>query len=603
MAFVTRSNWEEALVEARAHIRQAAFVAVDLELSGVQTTPWRGATEVDNLHTRYLNLRDSAEKFAMIQFGLCPVVWDAASVKFIAYPYNFCLFPRHELQIEMPARDFLCQATSLEFLAKHQFDFNACIYDGISYLSHEQEKLARHKLKLTDADGAPRELESFSVLEIPLNRTADVIFSESVRVQAGEWRDKVLQREKDAQEPEERLCLVVEVAGNHEANLVHQVLRKSFQDLVPFTEDGAKKVKILFSRSVKERALLVGQWEKDRRSRLENQIMDAVGFRQLIDTLVESKKPVVGHNCFLDIAHIYSKFFATLPLSCSEFCSSIHQHFPCIFDTKYLLKADSAAQEMLGKGGTTLGPVFSNVGKLPNKVPIEFGSSNLCRYDGTEMKHEAGYDAYMTAAVFANICQFVKMDPANLPSLCEQAKEGEEERSGLGSHANHLYLGWRGHFVLDLSTGQEATGPRSLKSSRSIEREKAKSVALMWGSGSTRSSEVDSRSLEADVKACFTAKSPPHVEVVRIDESSAFVVFRRKESLESLVQAFECSGHHDKVGVCDVSGLVARGWKIARYEFFEKLCESPLSTAKLTDAVTLMHLQAESSSSRKRPRL
>jgi hypothetical protein len=48
-----------------------------------------------------------------------------------------------ELQLELPSRGFFSQTTSLEFLTKHRFDWNECIYDGVLYLSHEQEAAAR----------------------------------------------------------------------------------------------------------------------------------------------------------------------------------------------------------------------------------------------------------------------------------------------------------------------------------------------------------------------------------------------------------------------------------------------------------------------------
>lgn len=42
-----------------------------------------------------------------------------------------------------------------------------------------------------------------------------------------------------------------------------------------------------------------------------------VGFRQVIDTLVELKTPIVGHNMLLDIFHIMERFRGPLPGSYS----------------------------------------------------------------------------------------------------------------------------------------------------------------------------------------------------------------------------------------------------------------------------------------------
>ena len=44
--------------------------------------------------------------------------------------HNFYVFPRLEALIDGPSYEFLWQTTSIEFLAKYQFDFNACIREG-----------------------------------------------------------------------------------------------------------------------------------------------------------------------------------------------------------------------------------------------------------------------------------------------------------------------------------------------------------------------------------------------------------------------------------------------------------------------------------------
>jgi len=48
--------------------------------------------------------------------------------------HNFFVFPRQELTFDPPAHEFLCQTTSMDFLAKYQFDFNTCIHEGASFL-------------------------------------------------------------------------------------------------------------------------------------------------------------------------------------------------------------------------------------------------------------------------------------------------------------------------------------------------------------------------------------------------------------------------------------------------------------------------------------
>ncbi|KAM2613758.1 hypothetical protein TB2_028458 [Malus domestica] len=65
--------------------------------------------EFDRADVCYLKVKDSAEKFAVLQFGVCPFRWDSSKRSFIAHPHNFYIFPRQELPLAGPAFEFLCQ--------------------------------------------------------------------------------------------------------------------------------------------------------------------------------------------------------------------------------------------------------------------------------------------------------------------------------------------------------------------------------------------------------------------------------------------------------------------------------------------------------------
>ena len=48
----------------------------------------------------------------------------------------------------------------------------------------------------------------------------------------------------------------------------------------------------------------------------------------------ESGKPLIGHNCFLDLVKLFHQFFNHLPVKYKDFKKQIHHLFPIIFDTK-----------------------------------------------------------------------------------------------------------------------------------------------------------------------------------------------------------------------------------------------------------------------------
>lgn len=84
---VTKSNFESSLADLRRHVRDADFVAIDLEMTGVASAPWRECVEFDRFDVQYLKVKDSAEKFAVVQFGVCPFRWDSSRLCFVAHPW------------------------------------------------------------------------------------------------------------------------------------------------------------------------------------------------------------------------------------------------------------------------------------------------------------------------------------------------------------------------------------------------------------------------------------------------------------------------------------------------------------------------------------
>jgi poly(A)-specific ribonuclease len=76
----------------------------------------------------------SAQKFLVSQFGLS--TFKCVDGQYTAKTYNFNIFPRQFMNFD---KRFACQASSLEFLTEHKFDFNKFIYEGVGYLSLEQQ--------------------------------------------------------------------------------------------------------------------------------------------------------------------------------------------------------------------------------------------------------------------------------------------------------------------------------------------------------------------------------------------------------------------------------------------------------------------------------
>ena len=148
------------------------------------------------------------------------------------------------------------------------------------------------------------------------------------------------------------------------------------------------------------------------REKLDQQI----GARYIFDAICEARKPVVGHNCYLDLAHIFQKFLGPLPDHVDKFTRIVHEHFPLVLDTKLLLSSDSVLYNAVA-GRTSLGDAYhalaeqksstassnSSSSSSPpsaSSVPMRFASDYDAYADPSgQQHHEAGYDAYMTGSL------------------------------------------------------------------------------------------------------------------------------------------------------------------------------------------------------------
>jgi len=74
---------------------------------------------VDDMPERYRKMHASAQAFAINQFGVA--CFAPRGGAFEVQTFNFNLFPRSFGAVD---KRFTSQASSLEYLAKHKFDFN-----------------------------------------------------------------------------------------------------------------------------------------------------------------------------------------------------------------------------------------------------------------------------------------------------------------------------------------------------------------------------------------------------------------------------------------------------------------------------------------------
>ncbi|AAF79314.1 F14J16.11 [Arabidopsis thaliana] len=455
---VTRSNFETTLNDLRSLVKAADFVAIDLEMTGVTSAPWRDSLEFDRYDVRYLKVKDSAEKFAVVQFGVCPFRWDSRTQSFVSYPHNFFVFPRQELTFDPPAHEFLCQTTSMDFLAKYQ---------------REEEEASKRLKMLHGEDGID---SSGETEELKLVRLADVLFAARMEKLLNEWRSGLLHGGNASSEfprisngsnqsmetvfHHMRPALSLKGFTSHQLRVLNSVLRKHFGDLVYIhsnDKSSSSRDIVVYTDSDSDKENLMKEAKDERKRLAERKIQSAIGFRQVIDLLASEKKLIVGHNCFLDIAHVYSKFVGPLPSTAEKFVASINSHFPYIVDTKILLNVNPMLHQRMKKSSTSLSSAFSSLcpqiefssrssdSFLQQRVNIDVEIDNVrCSNWNAGGKHEAGYDAFMTGCIFAQACNHLGFDFKQHSQLDDFAQNEKLEK-----YINRLYLSWTRELVWD----------------------------------------------------------------------------------------------------------------------------------------------------------
>lgn len=608
---VTKSNFDTSLADLRGHVRDSDFVAIDLEMTGVTSAPWREMFEFDRFDVRYLKVKDSAEKFAVVQFGVCPFRWDSSKKSFVAHPHNFYIFPRQEVGGGDTSYEFLCQTSSIDFLAKYQFDFNVCIKEGISYLSRAHEDEARLQLHSAHEDGLTEsQCTAKEIKDVPLVRMADILFVERMRNKISTWHDDLLQirnggSRRTSQDSTDsvnqfqtiffKMRPAIKLNGytSRQLRLIKSVVEKSFRDLtyIRVNDGSCFQQMIVYTDSGRDLELLMKEVRGDLLKEAEIKIGAAIGFRHVIDLLSSEQKLIVGHNCFLDIAHVCKKFVGPLPSKLEEYVALAHKNFPYIIDTKILLNANNILQLKMKKSSTSLAKAFaimcphiaSGVGSsgLASSVAVEVQVDDMISSNwNSGAKHEAGYDAFMTGCIFAQACNHLGVDFTSDSTLMNEEK--------LKNYINLLYLSWSSGDIVDIKTGTTTTESSSFNSFKTSQKIIFPNIVVIWGF----SSKLKAREIKDLICKVFGLTSV--TSIYHLDKTAVFVQFSQPELVSEfleLISQIEKKKNDAIYVLHPLSELLEGGsTRSACYEVYKEICASPISKVLFADQAEAVNI-------------
>ncbi|KAM3387537.1 hypothetical protein ACQJBY_010399 [Aegilops geniculata] len=377
-----------------------------------------------------------------------------------------------------------------------------------------------------------------------------------------------------------RPAIMLDGFTSHHLKLIQQVLRKNFRDLMyvcTFGEDETSEKRVVYTDNNEDSILLMKDVQEDLLRSRKVKVESAIGIRHVIDLIASERKLIVGHSCFLDIAQVYSKFIGPLPSSIKEFALAINRIFPHVVDTRHLMSASDAVQHLMRQKSKALSSAFSllcpafhsTAGEAsipaPVRIEVEADETTLsCFASGA--KHEAGYDAFMTGCVFAQLCAHIGVKFEDFTP-----KENLEMNKKLNKYINLLPPSFNSGTVLDLRTGMERPDAcYKLRYPAAVHD----NIVLIWGFQSGLSAK--------DIKGCICKVFGPAsvTTVFSIDSTAVLVQFSKQESVNDFIDLKATLEKQDSaISVLHPLSTILEGGqtRAANYDTYRDICSSSVT--------------------------
>uniref|UniRef100_A0AAY4B7I7 Poly(A)-specific ribonuclease RNA-binding domain-containing protein n=1 Tax=Denticeps clupeoides TaxID=299321 RepID=A0AAY4B7I7_9TELE len=342
---IIRKNFKDSLSTVYSAIEEADFLAIDGEFSGISDGPSVSALTngLDTPEERYAKLKKHSMDFLLFQFGLCTFRYDQSESKYLTKSFNFYIFPK-PFSRNSPDIKFICQSSSIDFLASQGFDFNKVFRNGIPYLNQEEEAQLREQYeeRRNQANGAGTPSFISPSSKGPVN----------VPDEHKDFINRVIAKVDSLLSNTEK-TVDLEPCTGFQRKLIYQTLNWNRVD----EEERRRR-------------------EHEKQEREQEELNDAVGFSRVIHAISKSGKLVVGHNMLLDVMHTIHQFYCPLP------------------------------EELITN--TSLAELEKQLKENPFKPPrVDFSDGFQSYNTATEQLHEAGYDAYITGLCFISMANYL----------------------------------------------------------------------------------------------------------------------------------------------------------------------------------------------------
>ncbi|RCV31261.1 hypothetical protein SETIT_6G162600v2 [Setaria italica] len=550
---VTRRNFAESVRELGAHLESCDYVTVAAQKTGAPTG-WRRALPVDTAETVYLKAKLAAESFQPLQIAVCPFrLRDSSPSTLVAYPYNFHLFPRDELQLGMPSYSFSCQSSYLSTMANDGFDFNMCIYDGISYLSRVQESFARQKIFTTRLR---------PLLPSQNTSVADSVFKSRIMSRITHWRKGYAEPSKKDDDSlvgslsrlilggesyGSRPSMSIDVCSDHQVQLVLQAVNHISDDLVPLVvpdkAGAARAVCVIFTSSKEDKNLLLMDIHKSE----EEQNLKFRGFREVIDLLSSSQKPIISYNCLNDLTMMHSKFVAPLPPNMHEFMCSLKMVFSNVVDISHLWRQIGPLRKAKN--------IQAALSYLQRQyfVPMEI---KIPQQDVTSSVTKNEQNVLRITKLFAKLSNLLKISP-------ECQLQSGEQCAAVEEYCNIFYPSCMVEDSDDVDFANEPDTAKTVSTDN---------IIFLWGFREKSAKEL--KSYLPGLHQVFSED----FEVKLLDRTCSALIFRNSDTAMQLLEEISLESS-------SLNSFFSEGLKAAGFEVYRKACRLGLWDSDLAEAL------------------
>ena len=395
---LTKDNYYDIEPNILKDIEECNFIAFDLEMSGLIQNIFK---IYDSPEENFLKSKYNAENFRIIQFGISFFIKSLNNDKeYIAKPYNIYVFPSEKQN--NGKFDFYIE--SIIFNRDHGCDFNKWIKKGVPYLNDDNlNKLTERTLNGDINKYNPNDPNIGK--NINLYKEKDKIIYEQFLNEFNSFFND--QNEKIFKHDKINKHLVLYFLNK----LSEEIRNRIFIEYKEETNGhDTKEYIIIHKLTPEEKKVKIIEKNNEKVSLIKKE----KGVKNIIEKIIESKKPIVGHNCFLDLTFIMSHFMEEIPKQYKEYKNKLKNKFKGgIYDTKLLYNASNL--DFIGnktekniKNNIHLECLYTNLKKENDKLEIDKkikikipeGFIDYLDESNSSKFHQADYDSFTTGCSF-----------------------------------------------------------------------------------------------------------------------------------------------------------------------------------------------------------